>query len=568
MPRHFHHHAARLLLLGAALLGAGLLPAQGQDGRFLRLRTRVTGNPAPGRVLIDRGERDQVQKGDDVLLSPRGGGRIRGVVTKVMDRSAEVALERQNAQPPLGTRGEVAVPRDRLKQTEKPTQPGQPGKQDPGQPGKQDPDKPKWQNKDEGYKPDMPLLAGMRPMRPRERKKQLIGRIYMYGAITQDREDSFESSFGRLGADMVYTNPLGRGGRLQIDGEFNYRTEVNEKRGFDFLPRRLSYAIGGTRFERTRMEFGRFLHHGMPELQVIDGVEFTHRLESQSRVGASIGFLPEPTDDFDTGQDFSFAGYYTWVQGQREELQISHAYQKTFHNGKVDRDLLISKVLYRPLEGWDFNSTLWIDYYYGKDDIKGGGFELTQGIVSTSRHWDTGNAMEFSWRRVRFPEIQRTQFLPILAEQIADNRYDRLSWSGWRQLSDANRFRGEIGVWDDEEDNGSFGELGIENNTWLGENSLNDFTVFATQGRNTTGGGARLRVGKPAGSGRWDAYYEVAYQHFRGHNPDIDDLLQHRFGAQRSFRFGGGWNLNTSAEGRIWDEHLSWTLGIYMSKAF
>ena len=88
------------------------------------------------------------------------------------------------------------------------------------------------------------------------------------------------------------------------------------------LIQRLSYFQGGTRFSEKRWEAGRFLQHGMPEFGVLDGFEWTHRREGGDQFGASVGFMPQPDDDYESFADFQLAAYYLWVADHREELTI------------------------------------------------------------------------------------------------------------------------------------------------------------------------------------------------------------------------------------------------------
>ena len=51
----------------------------------------------------------------------------------------------------------------------------------------------------------------------------------------------------------------------------------------------------------------------MPEFGVLDGVEWSLRRPGGDRFGVSLGAMPEPNADHDTGQDLLLAAFYTWV---------------------------------------------------------------------------------------------------------------------------------------------------------------------------------------------------------------------------------------------------------------
>ncbi|NJN14531.1 MAG: hypothetical protein HC813_02585 [Planctomycetes bacterium] len=225
---------------------------------------------------------------------------------------------------------------------------------------------PKWSNRDEGFERDMALLAKVKPVRPEERALRLSGRAYVIAALSDSSTNNVGNDFLRVGTDLTIENPFERGGRIRAQVEVDYLTKSNENEEVDILIPRLSYAWGGTRFDPTRWEAGRFLQQGMPEFGFLDGVEYGVRRESGHRYGASLGFMPEPGEDFESFNDFQFAAFYEYVSGVREELTLTAGFQKTLHNGTADRDLLIVKGRYLPGKGWDLLATVWIDFYTGK----------------------------------------------------------------------------------------------------------------------------------------------------------------------------------------------------------
>jgi hypothetical protein len=433
-----------------------------------------------------------------------------------------------------------------------------------------DPGKPRWQNRDEAYTQDQPLLAQVRPVRPEQRATRITGRTWALGELAHATDDGFASSLLRGGVELRAENPFGDGGDLHLDAELDDKTETNDQLGADARVRRLSYVHGGTRFSRTRWEAGRFLQHGMPELGVLDGFEWSARRDNGHRYGASIGFLPELDDDFDSLDDLQVAAHYLWVDGPREQLTAGIGIQKTLHNGHGDRDLLIGKVRWLPGAGWDLDGTAWVDLYYGRDDIKGNGLEITQTLASLARRWEGGDGFQLSYRRLRFPELLRNgEFLPVLPAELADNRHDRLAFDAWSNIGERARLHGGISGWSDEEDDaGGAAELGLDvQEPWL-ERSRGDLTAFATLGRFDTVLGARLAYGQFTENGRWDLYYELSHHRLRRYPDDSDDLFQHRLGAVRSFALSGGFDVSLHADVHLWDEELAWSIGFQVHKSF
>lgn len=550
-------------LVLALSLGAMVSAARAQDDdvyRHVELRVSSTG---PGTAMIDRGSSDDVAVGDLVLFYPRAGGTFRGNVVQVDDRGSVVELLDRSFTPETGTRGEVLVPKAR--RAPPPPQRQQPPPATP----EREKQKREWPNKDEEWSQGMPLLAQVKPVRPEERARQFGGHFYTLGEINYAPEDNLRSSYLRAGTDLRFDNPFGEGGSLRLDGETNLKTETDDRTSTDLLLRRFSYTQGGTRFEPTRWEVGRFLQHRMPEFGVLDGFEWSQRTGGGDYFGASIGFLPELDDDFESFADFQLAAYYEWIADQRQTLSISGGLQKTFHNGKADRDLLVAKVRYLPADGWDVHGTVWIDYFYGRDDLKGTGFEVTQALASIGRRWDSGNGLNLSYRRTRFPELLRNgEFLDVLPAEITDNRYDRLALDGWRWLSASTRAHAYVSGYDDEEGSGGAGELGFDVADLFGERTRTDVTAFADRGQFEGVVGARASHGGYLENGRWDLFYEFSRVHKLRFADDADDLFQHRLRLSRTFQMAGSWDVALHAEARLWDDDLSFAAGFFMQRSF
>ena len=557
-------------LLFSLLATSAPAPAQ-DDDIYAHVALRVS-STNPGTAVIDRGSSDRVAIGDLVLFFPRDGGTYRGNVVQLDDRSAVVQLLDREFRPVSGTRGEVLVPKARLKPPTKRTPPPADGPADPP-PDRPQPDRDnqqpgdKWRNRDDEWREGMPLLAQVKPVRPENRAPLLTGRVYTIGDLTYAPRDDFNSSLLRIGTEFSLDNPFGRGGGLQFDGETNFKTEVNDETGADLLVRRLSYVRGGTRYDSTRWEAGRFLQHGMPEFGVLDGFEWSQRGKNGDRFGASIGFMPELDDDFNSLADLQIAAYYYWAADERERLTIGGGFQKTLHNGKGDRDLLIGKLRYLPGDGWRVHATTWFDFYYGRDDIKNGGVEMTQALASVGHRWDNGDSVDLSFRRLRFPELLRNgEFLPVLADEIADKRYDRLALDTWLRVGDETRMHAHLSGFDDEDDSGGAGELGFDMQNLFAERSRTDVTAFGTAAQYSSVIGGRVTYGRFLDSGRFDLFYEVRHEHKHGFPNDADDLLQHRLRASRSFTMESDWDVTLHSEARLWDDEFSWSVGFFMQR--
>ncbi|MCB9916252.1 MAG: hypothetical protein H6828_14075 [Planctomycetes bacterium] len=532
------------------------------------LEMRVVEVREDGLVVVDRGRVDGLARGDFVLFRPLGGGSVRGRVISADERRAGVQLDERDVVLALGTRGETAVPRARLAPRPVPVV------EAPAEPAAEPSDEPeRWERGDDGWTSDQPLLARVEALRPEQRPRRVYGRLFVSADGGWTSQVGRSDVLLRTGGDVLVQNPFERGGELHVDAELDYRRADRNDANPDEDAQRLrinraSYSWGGTRFQKVRQEAGRFLQDGVPEFGVLDGYEYGRRLESGDRYGASVGFMPEPTPEFESGHDFQVSGYYQWVSDKREELSATAGYQRSFHNGAADRDLLLGKLRYLPGEGWDFDGTLWVDLYTGGDDAKGTPVDLTRAQLSTGRRWDEGHALTVALVHQSFPDIERYEFEPPTASRLADDRSERLSVSGWRQLASGNRWHGHVGLWVDQDDAGGDLESGYEWVDFGGRGGRAELTGFAAQGAYSLVLGARAAVGGQLARARWDLSYEVSQHDLDGFSSDNDTIWQHRVSGDLGLYGMGAWDLHLDGSGVVWNEELSLRVAFYLSRSF
>jgi hypothetical protein len=557
-------------LLVVGVFCALLQGARGQD-QGTQLELRVVSSGVDATVLVDRGSNDGVAAGDPVLFRPRAGGEHRGVVLRVEERRASVQLHDRSVTLLPGTRGEVFVPAARRRREEAPTPAPVPPAPAPAKPPGTTTDRERWQNKDEGYTQDQPLLAQVKAIEPRDRRAQFGGRFFTFADVNYQDGDRFHNSILRAGVDTWIDNPWQRGGALRFDGEIDYRTEVSDNTDLDLTVREMSYREGGDRFTPTRWQVGRFLQSEVPQFGLLDGVAWSQRRENGHSYGASFGFLPELNDDMHTGEDLQLAVFYRWVDDKRETLALTGAFQKTFHGGKWDRDLFVFDARRLPVDSWDLRASVWIDLYTGdnRDAAKGKGIELTHAFASAGRRFDSGDGFDVAYRRLRFPATLRDDHGPIYANEIRNDRYDRLTFTGWHFLGVArHRAHGQLALFDDETTDGAALELGVDVQNAVFGNGHLDVTVFGNAGRVGSHLGARLTVGRPTDSGRWDVLYEIANHHFDGFTADRDDLIQHRVYGTRTFDLASLWQITAHAGAHLWDDYVAFHAGLYAQRSF
>lgn len=567
-------HLRATLAVLCVLLAQSSTALRAQDPSGILVMFRVTAERPNGELIIDRGSSDRLEVGDRVLVLPRSRQRLRGKIQSVDARSAVVALDQRTARAAPGTRGEAWLPKERFRRQKKPA-PRKPeakkAKPDAERAKEaEDPDqlpRPRWTNRDENWRPGMPLLSGVRPVRPENRAWRASGRAYTTGLASYAAADGTRNSYLRTGADMLYENLFGAGGELRFDSEFNAKTEQNNIRGADILIRRLGYTYGGSRFAENRIDGGRFLHAEVPEFGVMDGVAWSRRLENGHRVGASLGFLPEPDDDFESFQDLSVAGFYRWTSGELEELSITGGYQKTFHSGKSDRDLLIGKFAYTPREGWNLFGTTWIDLYTGNDSAKSEDLEVTQAVVNAARFYDDGSGIDVSFWHQIFPALLRRENRFIAADRLDRDRHDRLTLSAWMP-SGSTMLRAVVGIWNDEDESGGSLELSAERPEVFWEDGTTAITLAGGDAAYETFASARLRTGRRTARGRWELSYDFTYHHQVGFPSDFNDIFQHRVFGEHNFDLEGPWDLSSWVDANLWDSDFSIALGFYLQRRF
>lgn len=541
-----------------------LAPVRAQESEeTVVIEMRVSGSVPGASIAVDRGTADGLALGDVVTFTTRAGASHRGTVIHVADRTAMVELSETGVTLEAGTRGESVVPASRLAVPEPAPAPEEPLVEHPP-----------WQNADEDWSEGQPLLAEVGKVDPKDRSQKVTGRAYVLATLTETSDAGRSDSFYAAGSAFDVQNPFGKGGSLNVDAMLwsrdvnlpDARDENTTRLRFD----RASYTWGGDRFNETRWEVGRFLQFDMPEFGVLDGAQWSKRLENGHRYGISLGFMPEPNEEFSTLDDLQIAAYYRWSANESERFTVANGFQKTWNNGDADRTLMVTKVRYLPARGWDFNSTTWVDFYSDSDAVKGRGSELTQARLSTSRRWESGDGLEVTYSLVRFPELLRNEFTlePLNLIPLLEARASRLGARGWTYLNENRRLHGRLGVWDDEEDSGFDGEIGMDMGGRVLGNGRVDLSGFYTAGQFSYVAGGRLSLSRAVESGTWDVFYELADHHQIGFLDDFDDIIQHRFGVGGIVNSADGWNLSARVWSVLFDSEASISASLFLQKSF
>lgn len=578
-----------LPVLSAAWAGDGK-PAAQQDSSIDRIDVRVMFS-SPGTLVVDRGSVDLVLVGDEATLDLKDGTKRRGTVTKVDERSSTVKLDDRSAVVPTGSRGHVAIPKARRNPPKKtpppaeakpkpaavPTDAPKPAAQaEPAQepkseaaPAKAPQDHPDWSNTDKSWTKGMPLLTELPPVRPEQRTPTISGRVDSSAQYVRSAGGSSSDSYVRAGGELTAENLFGDGATLHVEGDVYHRAEVDGGNGIGVLPYEASYTWGGSRFDPQRLEIGRFLQHGMPEFGVLDGAEYTRRLSDGCTFGASVGWMPEPDDDFGSFHDFQVAAYYHWIKDDSERCSATAGFEKTFHDGSRDRDLFVANARASIDLDTDFYGTAWVDLYDSGDDQKNSAIDLTQALLVLNHRFGKDGGGDLTLRHQKFPQIDRDgEFTPVTPADIEHDHLDELSGSVFEYTEGHERLHSELGFWIDEDEKGGYADAGVEFSHVLIDDLKTDFSLIVSRGQFTTILGGRVTCSLPAEGGAWDLFYEYANHRLHEAPSAQNDLVQQQVLFDRSFRWAGGWSLSLNANATWWDRDVTWSVGWYVQKSF
>ncbi len=454
-------------------------------------------------VYLDHGRDVGLAVGAFVRLFPPGAGELEAEVRAVTQTSARVDLPPGVPVPPVGTRGQARVV---------PPAPARAAAARP-RPRVQHPP---WTRQEDPRAPGQPLLVPTFGQRPDERPMTLDGRLF--GSLQHARDHGggggAEYWLGRLGVRADATNVVGDGERWRLAGELGVR-DVAIERGDDESDHTgrvdlLSVAFGTEAWAPTGVEVGRFLSPHLPELGLVDGVEVVRRNGGGLRLGAGAGSYPRPFPARDAGDDVGFHVFADWTADEQRSAAAAVGFQKTWHRGEADRDLILVRGEWRPAQRVSLFAHGKLDVYTGSDAVKGSGVDVTEAYAQA--RWDgeqlgTGvAASRFTW-----PELERAEYQDLPAELVRDGFVDRFSWHGSWRASTRLSLRVRADVWRDQDRHGdTFGADADWRGPWNDHCALT-VGAFVNDGGHAAGPGARVTVRDRVG----DATVRASYRWYR-----------------------------------------------------
>jgi hypothetical protein len=537
--------------------GALALPAVAQEPERIEFHvTSVSGRS----VYFDQGSAAGLGVGDEVELFPPGVSPFRVTLRSVARSSSRAEIPLDRPLPDIGTRGVAAVtpPADRPEATEPKRARNHPG----------------WTAPLTTQDQDAPLLAPAFGGGAASRPTTLNGRIF--GQLEYDRSDGGGGAdswiLARVGTRLDVTNPLGYGGRFTFAGELTHRGTDLFEFGNDTDDRgrldRASYAWGDDEAEDWRFEVGRFVSPYTSELGVIDGAEVLRRLGGGFAVGAGFGALPLPFPPLSWDGDIGAHAFVNWRARTTRYLAATLGFQKTWHEGAADRDLMFGRFNWDIADPARLAASFKVDFYTGKDDLKDKSAELTEGWVDLGTKPLSTIDLGVTASRFRWAQMLRAEYAFLPTDLVQDGVVHRVGARlGWRFVENW-KIGGRVDAWDDQDRSGTSGELRLDGWGLLGGLSDLSVAVFTADGSFVSGPGFRVRVDRAFG----DARIAVRYEMLRWESDSLISgpvtFTSQRAGLDLDWLLGASWSIQAHGDLVFGDGEDGYQLGAFVQYRF
>jgi hypothetical protein len=551
-------HTVAMLLL-AALAHAQQEPAPLQQRDVALLVTSANERS----VYLDHGRDAGLAVGTLVRLFPPGAGELEVEVRAVTQTSARADLPPGMPAPPVGTRGTARV----VPPAAEPARAGADRATAPRV------EHPPWTRREDERTADQPLLVPAFRRRPDERPLLLDGRVFGSLQHSRDRAGGGDADYwlARLGARGHATNVLGEGERWRGAGELAWRAvDVDggdDDRDLDARLDLFSVAFGTEAFAPTGAELGRFQSLHLPELGLVDGVEVVRRYDGGLELGAGLGAYPLPFPARAAGDDVGFHVFVDWTADEQRSAAAAIGFQKTWHRGEADRDLVLLRGEWRPAERVSLFAHGKLDVYTSGDDVKGSGVELTEAWLQA--RWDgerIGSGLAAS--RFTWPELLREEYRDLPLELVRDGFVDRVSWDGSWRTSTRLALRVRADVWRDQDRDGTaFGADADWREPWSATSSVS-LGAFVNDGGYAAGPGGRVTLRERVG----DATLRTSYRFYRYDLEDLmggaDSWVRQSIEAAVSWPLADGGDVELTVERWFGDQEDATWLGLFVGWSF
>jgi hypothetical protein len=256
------------------------------------------------------------------------------------------------------------------------------------------------------------------------------------------------------------------------------------------------------------------------------------------------------------------------VDSEAEDLALGVAAQKTWHEGKSDRDLVILTGDWRPSETSALHSSAWIDWYTSGEDFQESGPELTRLVLSGTQRLGQSSGVGLFLTHFRYPELLADELDPAVAASLAELEVTRLSLSGWTKLSSRLRLAARADHWEDQEAAGEGGEIGLSARDLLWRRGEVTMAVSRNDGRFSSGLGWRLGASKQLHGSRLRIEYDTTDWRQDDFSGEQQALRHDALRASWDTSLGSALDLSIWAEQRFGDEQDSTALGFQLQRRF
>lgn len=504
-------------------------------------------------VWLDRGADAGIRVGARVRIFPIAGGELSGRVTAVDPQSARVAVQFAEGTVAEGDRAEVEV--------------------SPPPAASDAYDHSPWERPVPKAEGDEPLLAPAFQRTARDRPLRVTGRITTYLSANYNLEDTDQKSYqGRIGTDVRVRNPFGEGGELRVDGDLTGRVfeagDSSRREDNEFRLDRLYYRWGGNRGDRVEAHVGRFYPVLASEVGLHDGVGGVLSLTPRSRVSATLGALPDPSRDRSSTGDVGVTLSYEFQSTGKDSTRVAATLHQSWHHSERDRSLLLLSASGRPTPEVFLFAQAWIDHYDSSDSIKSSGLELTELIAHGSWAVHPDHRVRVAFTRLLWPELLRSEFEPIAAAALDANELTRTSLSTDHRLARWLRLQLRGTVWEDQDRDGTTGELRVRLPHLLHDSNELEVALFFTEGATTEGPGGRLSFRQRHVHGSVQLSYEYRRTEFTSITVSRNPDQRHRLFAVADWHSGGPWYASATGDYFFGDDEESIALSLLLQYRF
>jgi hypothetical protein len=311
-------------------------------------------------------------------------------------------------------------------------------------------------------------------------------------------------------------------------------------------------------------QLGRFISIEHPEIGVLDGASLEVAVSRNGRAGILLGALADATDSLSTGNDLGLVFY--WVR-ETEDSRLRAAFQKTWHKGVPDRDLLVLSAE-KNWEGLRLYAHSLFDHYGGLDRIKPQGIDWTQGMFRLS--WDVfeGQLLHLSFFHVALPETRRFEFPALASDLLRDFRSDRLTLSSDHELGGGFEMGTRIDYWKDQNRSGVSVEGSLRAVDVFFADGDVDLLIYRRESSFFTGPGFRLRARKELGEFDASLSYEWAAFETVGTVAGGSTLVDQSLHFSLDYQPQASWYGSVFLDRRFGDGRDSWSLGLFWQLRF